>query len=74
MTLSLSEKIPIGIFQNPCTGDFEFEPKNPYGDFPKSLQEITLSLNEKIPMRILRNPYRDDFEFERKNPYRDFPK
>ena len=32
--MTLSEKIPIGISQNPRTGDFEFERKNPYRDFP----------------------------------------
>ena len=52
MTLSLSEKFPIGISQNPYRDDFEFERKNPYRDFPSVLE--TLSLNAK-------NPYRDFF-------------
>ena len=50
MTLSLNEKIPIGILRNPYRDDFEFERKIPYRDFFPVLE--TLSLNAK-------NPYRD---------------
>ena len=50
MTLSLNEKIPIGISKNPYSDDFEFERKKPYSDFSPVLE--TLSLNAK-------NPYRD---------------
>ena len=34
MTLSLNEKIPIRILQNPYRDDFEFERNNPYRVFP----------------------------------------
>ena len=78
----MNEKIPIGNFQNPCTGDFEFDRNNNYRDFLPVLETSSLSqkipigndfeFERKNPIRILRNPYRDDFESERKIPYRDF--
>ena len=61
MTLSLSEKILIGISQNPYRDDFEFARKNPYRDFAPVLE--TLSLNAKNAYRDFPLCWRDNLLF-----------
>ena len=67
MTLSLSEKIPIGISQNPRTGEFELSENIPIG-FPSVLNT---AFQRIIPIEI--SLCTGDLKFKRNNPIGVFP-